>query len=72
MIVPMAVGITAHQTKAREARAECDALREALNALVHAHEDLIDDYSRINKACEHAKQLLPKYDETPLHTDYGD
>ena len=34
---------------------------EALDALVHACEDEIDDYPAIGEACKRAKELLPDY-----------
>ena len=42
-----------------------EELLKALDALVHACEDEIDDYSRIGKACEEAKKLLPDYKPAP-------
>ena len=36
-------------------------LEEALDKLVHANEDDIDDYPAIDRACEEAKKLLPNY-----------
>lgn len=39
----------------------------ALDELVHACEDEVDDYDRMFKACEKAKKLLPDY--KPLDTD---
>ena len=44
---------------------EIEELREALDALVHACEDEIDDYPRIEAACEQAKKLLPEYKSIP-------
>jgi len=38
-----------------------EKLRAALDELVHANEDEIDDYPRIHLACVAAKKLLPDY-----------
>lgn len=38
-------------------------LMQALDELIHACEDEINDYVRINEACEKAKRLLPFYKE---------
>ena len=42
-------------------QAKIEKLQKALDALVHAYEDEIDDYLRIEAACEQAKKLLPEY-----------
>lgn len=42
----------------------------ALNELVHANEDLIDNYTHIQEACKKAKMFLPDYSEKPMFTDY--
>ena len=44
-----------------------NALEAALDALVHANEDSIDDYERIGDACDAAKVLLPGYE--PVEED---
>ncbi len=42
---------------------EVNKLRQALDELVHACQDEVDDYDRINSACKAAKKLLPDYKE---------
>jgi hypothetical protein len=51
--------------------ANAEELAAALNKLIHAYEDQIDDYGNIQKACAEAKKLLPNYNETPIFTEYG-
>jgi len=41
-------------------------LSEALDELIHANEDEIDDYTRINEICLKGKILLPDYKEKPI------
>lgn len=53
-----------------EAMTTEESLKEALNELVHACQDLFDDYGHINEACAKAKALLPDYSEEPMFKDY--
>jgi len=41
-------------------------LSEALDELIHANEDEIDDYTRINEVCLKGKILSPDYKEKPI------
>jgi hypothetical protein len=50
---------------------EIEQLREVLNNLIHANEDMIDNYGAINHFCEEGKKLLPNYDEKEIFDDYG-
>ena len=45
-------------------------LENALNELIHACEDMIDNYDAISNACEKGKELLPNYSEEPIFTEY--
>ena len=46
-------------------------LREALNKLIHANRDSIDDYENIDIACEEGMKLLPNYqDDKRLFPEY--
>ncbi len=47
------------------------ALIAALNELVHANEDTIDDYGNIQIACDRAKNLIPDYSSEPIFTEDG-
>jgi hypothetical protein len=51
--------------------ADAKELAAALNKLIHACEDQIDDYGNIDTACIEGKKLLPDYNETPIFTEYG-
>lgn len=43
----------------------------ALIELVHANNDLIDDYTRISATSEKAAELLPDHDfQSPMFTEY--
>lgn len=46
--------------------AKIKALRAALNELVHACRDEIDNYQFIQKACEKAEKLIPGYSDKPM------
>jgi len=45
-----------------ELRAKANDFEVALDALVHANEDRIDDYETIDEACDAAIALLPDYE----------
>ena len=57
--------------RANAAEARVAELEAVMIELVHANNDLIDDYTHINEATDKAIALLPGHDfQRPMFTDY--